>query len=102
MPKVPRERALSLWVALATGDVAAFERCDWQPGNGSVLDPVREEKMRAWQLARDRNFYELLGQERHDVPCRSDGCTRGAIEFSVLCRVQHFQSVQKRPSPFED
>ncbi len=66
--KVSRERALSLWVALATGDVAAVERSEWQPGNGFVLDLAREEKMRAWQLDQDRKFYQLLGNERADVP----------------------------------
>lgn len=102
MRKVPRERALELWGALARGDVAAVERCDWRPGNGYVPDPARDEKMRAWQLQEDRKFYDLLGSERADVPCRTEGCKRGAVELSVLCRVHHFESVRKRPSPFTD
>jgi hypothetical protein len=102
MPKVSRERALELWIALANGDFDAVERCDWLPGNGHVPDPEREAKFRAWQLQNDREFYDVLGDERPEVPCRTDGCTRGAIKFSVLCRVHHFESVKKRPSPFQD
>jgi hypothetical protein len=100
MRKVPRERALELWFALARGDVAAVERCDWHPGNGRVPDPARDERMRAWQLEQDRRFYDQLGEERSDVPCHADGCTRGAVPLGVLCRLHHFESVWKRPSPF--
>jgi hypothetical protein len=100
--KVTRERALALWSALASGDLAAVEHCEWQPGNGFVPDPAHEAKVRAWQLEQDRRFYEVLGEKRADHPCRTEGCTRGAIQFSVLCRVHHFVSVQKRPCPFND
>jgi hypothetical protein len=33
---------------------------------------------------------------------RRDGCARGAVPFSVLCRPHHFESIKKRPSPFHD
>jgi hypothetical protein len=79
MRKVPRERALELWIALA-----------------------RDQRMRAWQLEQDRKFYDLLGEERSNVQCRGDGCRRGAVTHSVLCRAHHFESVWKRPSPFSD
>jgi hypothetical protein len=102
MRKVPRERALELWIALARGDVAAVERCGWRLGNGHAPDPARDERLRAWQLEQDRKFYDLLGEERSDVPCRGDGCRRGAVKHSVLCRPHHFESVWKRPSPFSD
>jgi hypothetical protein len=100
MRKVPRERALGLWVALARGDIAAVERCDWHPGNGHVPDPALDEQMRAWQSEQDRKFYDQLGEERSGTPCRADGCRRGAVLFSVLCRAHHFESIWKRPSPF--
>jgi len=31
-----------------------------------------------------------------------DGCKRGAIEQSVLCRAHHFESLCGRPCPFSD
>jgi hypothetical protein len=99
---VSRDRALALWMALAEGKVADVERGAWQRGNGYVVTPERQEQLRAWRHQQDREFYETLGEERASVPCRADGCKRGAVEFSVLCRVHHFESVQKRPCPFHD
>jgi hypothetical protein len=52
-----------------------------------------------------RQFYESLGPERDAVPCRADGCTRGAVALSVLCRRHHYESVffgGGQPCPFED
>jgi hypothetical protein len=54
------------------------------------------------QLKLDRDFYELLGSERPDQPCRRDGCTRGAISQSVLCRSHHFESIKGRACPFAE
>lgn len=48
----------------------------------------------------DREFYDKLGPERADVPCRESGCTRGAIAYSVLCRPHHFESIKRKVSPF--
>jgi hypothetical protein len=48
----------------------------------------------------DREFFEVLGEERCDVPCRSKGCTRGAINHSVFCRVHHYEMIKKEPCPF--
>jgi hypothetical protein len=50
----------------------------------------------------DREFYEALGAERPGVPCRKDGCRRGAVEQSVFCRPHHFASVKGRQCPFSD
>ena len=52
------------------------------------------------QLAADRAFYDLLGPERDDEPCRRPSCRRGAIAQSVLCRAHHFESIRGRPCPF--
>jgi hypothetical protein len=94
MTKVTRERAAALWIALANGDLATVEGCEWLQGNG--CEPAREHqaKVGAWQLQQDREFYDLLGDERREVPCSADGCARGAIKYSV--------SVTKRSSPFQD
>jgi hypothetical protein len=48
----------------------------------------------------DREFYDSLGPERADVPCRKPACTRGAVAYSVLCRPHHFESVKRKVSPF--
>lgn len=99
---VSRDGALELWMALASGNLADVEQCAWQPGNGFVATPGRAAEMRAWQHRQDRAFYAVLGDERPGIPCRTEGCTRGAIQYSVLCRVHHFESVKKRPCPFQD
>jgi hypothetical protein len=54
------------------------------------------------QYELDRQFYELLGPERTDRPCRHEGCPRGAVSLSALCRVHHFESIRGRVSPFVD
>jgi hypothetical protein len=99
---VSRERTLELWVALAAGDLGTVEEQPWGPGNGFVMSPEREARLRDALARMDRDFYDSLGEERSDAPCRSDGCTRGAIVHSVLCRPHHFASVKKRPSPYQD
>jgi hypothetical protein len=50
----------------------------------------------------DREFYDLLGAERHDHPCRNSGCARGAITHGVFCRVHHFEMIRGRACPFDD
>jgi hypothetical protein len=47
------------------------------------------------------HFYELLGEERADVPCRNPACRRGAIALSVFCRRHHFEVIQRRPCPVD-
>ena len=49
----------------------------------------------------DVKFYDSLGPERADVPCKEPGCTRGAITYSVLCRPHHFENVKRKASPFK-
>lgn len=60
--------------------------------------PSRE----TWQQQRDRDFYDCLGQERLDQPCKNSTCQRGAIEGSVFCKVHHFEMIQHKPCPFSD
>jgi len=54
------------------------------------------------QLSLDREFYEMLGSERADQQCRHEGCLRGAISHSVLCKKHHFESIRGRTCPFTD
>jgi len=50
----------------------------------------------------DREFVDKLGTEDSSRQCRKDGCHRGAVSLSVLCRRHHFENVRKRPYPFDD
>jgi hypothetical protein len=103
---VSKEKALSLWLKLSRAEIAAIEHEPWCPGQS----PPQSAEKRA-ELAREaeeatlasfRSFYEGLGPERPEVPCRHVGCRRGAVRHSVLCRVHHFESVCHRPCPFQD
>jgi hypothetical protein len=99
---ITRERALELWVAVASGKLDEVKRCPWQPGIGYVRTPEREAEMRDALLNADRAYYDSLGAERTDTRCGTAGCSRGAIALSVQCRVHHFESIRKRPCPFTD
>lgn len=70
------------------------------PTEGDVLRAYVDQLSLEARVSRD--FYESLGHERPDVPCRSTGCMRGAIALSVLCKRHHFESVQNRPCPVRD
>jgi hypothetical protein len=50
----------------------------------------------------DREFYESLGPENMETPCRCEGCPRGAVKYSVFCRIHHFESIRKKDCPFDD
>jgi len=50
----------------------------------------------------DQAFCDKLGPEDPSTKCRRDGCNRGSLERSLLCRRHHFETVQKRPYPFND
>ena len=48
----------------------------------------------------DLEFYDGLGSEDSSHPCRRDGCSRGAVQHSVLCKRHHFEMVKHRECPF--
>jgi hypothetical protein len=68
-----------------------------EPGTAAFDQMLRDSENR-----QDREFYDTLGPERSGEPCRTAGCAKGAISFSVFCRSHHFESVRGRPSPFSD
>lgn len=70
----------------------------WLPEPGAPEPPPWEET----KLKLDREFFESLGLERSDVSCKSDGCTKGAIQHSVFCLKHHFEMVKKEQCPFTD
>lgn len=102
LSSISRERALELWLVLASGGVAEIERQPWIAGNGYVRSAAEEAQLVEGARRIDREFYDSLGTERGDAQCRKHGCKRGAVSLSVFCRVHHFESVCKRPSPFND
>ena len=48
----------------------------------------------------DLEFYDGLGSEDSSHPWRRDGCSRGAVQHSVLCKRHHFEMVKHRECPF--
>lgn len=104
LPKVSPARVLELWQKLAAGRLEELEREPWQPGSCPPMSAEeRETRERAFaeaRLASDREFYESLGPEHAEKPCRAVGCDRGSVAFSVLCRRHHFENVVKRTCPF--
>lgn len=50
----------------------------------------------------DREFYDFLGQEDGTKPCQHEDCNRGSVRFSVLCRVHHFESIKRKPCPWNE
>lgn len=71
---------------------------NWLPAPGAPDPPPWEET----EKKLDREFFDELGEERRDVPCRSQGCARGAVHQSVFCRVHHFEMIKQKPCPFTD
>jgi hypothetical protein len=68
----------------------------WLPELNAEDPPTGDEA----RLRDDQAFLQSLGQERAEVPCRREGCHRGAVSHSVLCARHHFESLRGRP-PFE-
>lgn len=104
MESVAPERALQLWFRFSTGGRQDVDGEPWREGRRYVSpeeQAAREARGRQLQLEGDRSFYEILGPELQDAPCRSPGCTRGHIEHSVLCRVHHFEQIWGRKCPFD-
>ena len=67
------------------------------PKIGAPDPPPREETQRRLDL----EFYEKLGPEDLDRPCKRDGCSRGVVRFSVLCKRHHFEMIKHRECPFD-
>jgi hypothetical protein len=99
------EQALTLWLGFAAGGPDAVAKFEWKDGPRPVSEQEiaeRSERARHMLLTSDRNFYDQLGPELPDTSCKVQGCTRGSIQYSVLCAVHHFEQVRGRPSPFSD
>ena len=67
------------------------------PKIGAPDPPPPDEIMRRL----DAEFYDKLGGEDLARPCKHACCSRGAIQFSVLCRRHHFEMIRHRECPFD-
>ena len=63
-------------------------------------DSQRFEENRKEKDQRDRDFWDLLGEEVGPEECRHPGCKHKHIGHSVLCRVHHFERYCRHPCPF--
>lgn len=68
----------------------------WLPEPGAPEPPPWAET----KLRLDREFFDGLGTERPEVACKAEGCSKGAVQYSVLCRTHHFEMIRKEPCPF--
>lgn len=60
--------------------------------------PPVETPQQRW----DREFYNKLGPEDASRPCKHEGCNRGAIPNSAMCKRHHFKMIQRRDYPCND
>lgn len=103
MLDVNTERALNLWTRFSVGGQEAVWDEPWSVGYPKISDDElkdRRAEAEASLLAMNRTFYDSLGAERADVACKSSECSRGAIEYSVFCRVHHYENLRKCSCPF--
>jgi hypothetical protein len=70
----------------------------WPETLNAPAPPPAEECIRRI----DRAFADKLGPEDSTRKCRREGCGRGTVKLSVLCRRHHFEMIQGKPYPFED
>lgn len=104
MAGVSRAAGLDLWLRFASGGPHAVKSDPWRPGDRIRADlelAALRAQAEAVTLAADRKFFDLLGNEDPAKPCRKEGCTRGRIQYSALCKAHHFEQLRKKPCPFE-
>jgi len=97
-------QALGLPVHAVSAALASFDRGEFPEGllehqmlRAADPPPVETPEQR-W----DREFYSKLGPEDPSRPCKHEGCSRGAIRNSVMCRRHHFEMIKRRDCPFDD
>jgi hypothetical protein len=102
MTDVSAQMALELWTLFSKGGPDAVSGFPWikgerQPTDAEIADKVERARHSSLQL--DRDFVERLGAEYTDYLCRAEGCGRGHVRYSVLCRLHHVEQIMKRPLP---
>ncbi|MBN8459946.1 MAG: hypothetical protein J0M04_19125 [Verrucomicrobia bacterium] len=103
--QVSREESLRMWLLLSRGALEEIESLPWKDGYGTPMSDEEREKLQREAaevaLKMQRDFYDTLGPEDADRPCRKEGCARGTVKFSAFCRPHHFENIYKQPCPFD-
>lgn len=96
-------RVLSLPEIAIGKALASFDRGEYPVGLSAeqMVRASHPPPMEDRQRRLDREFYNRLGPEDSLRPCRKDGCNRGAISNSVMCKHHHFEMIQRRDCPFD-
>jgi hypothetical protein len=97
-------RALGLPEFAVLKAYASFERGEYPVGisESQMLRPADPPPVENRQLKEDREYYEQLGSEDLARPCKHEGCCRGAVRFSALCKRHHFEMITHRECPFDN
>lgn len=94
-------RAEAGWIEILAEPFLEIRKLEPMPARFAAQHPGQPAPSEEEERRRQRAFYDLLGPERPGVPCRYSGCSRGAIAYSVMCRMHHFQMVEGKPCPFD-
>jgi hypothetical protein len=103
MRGVSRAAGLDLWLRFAESGPDGVRGERWAQGPRVLSDAeiaAYQAESERITLEGDREFFQLLGPEDSTMRCKSDGCSRGRIKYSVLCAAHHFEQLRKRPCPF--
>lgn len=101
---VTREEALELFALFAAGKFEELESQPWRDGDGDPRTPEARQRdmeaaLAALRAQQERELLAELGPELPEEPCRHEGCSRGAVRHSVLCREHHVEQLRKRGAP---
>jgi hypothetical protein len=97
-------RALGLPAHTVGAALSSFDRGEFPQGLSAdqMLRAADPPPIETPEQRRDRQFYSNLGPEDPSRPCKHEGCSRGAVPNSVMCKRHHFEMIQRRDCPFND
>lgn len=104
MKGITRASGLDLWVRFADKGPDGVTCESWCEGpRVRTAEELAEIRARAAQITLDldRKFFDQLGRENIDEPCKKPDCGRGRIQYSMLCKVHHFEQLRNRRCPFQ-
>jgi hypothetical protein len=104
MQNVSADQALQLWIRFSSLGPEGVNGEPWTKGPRYISPEetaLRQARADASLLQYDREFYDQLGPEHKTELCKSPGCARGHVKYSVLCRIHHFEQICRRPCRFD-